>query len=362
MLMLLPYSPDIHNDNDEEIKGYTYNVTGGKRQMKTIVWYDVQRQSLLSRAAKTTFSHCQISNCRYRFALTKRNATLKHPFDADAVVIQGMAIFELSPPPRRDQNQVFVLAVRDTLPQIRHLDQKAIGKYWVKEFNWTMSFRLDSDVYLPYSYIWERKNTTHLDKKNYDSIFEEKDNDILWFVSHCITKSIREQYVEDLSKVVNVDIVGRCGKNKVCPKGAAHCSDNIVGKYKFYLAFENSFYKDYVTEKLFKFFNEDIIVVVRGATDYSKIAPKGTIIDANDFKSPSELGIFLKKLGADKERYISYLRQKDMYYTTGLNVPSSVAACKLCEYLHSLQKHRKIYDNIQDWWVGGIGKERTKDW
>ena len=168
--------------------------------------------------------------------------------------------------------------------------------------------------------------------------------------------------MEDLSKVVNVDIVGRCGKNKLCPKGAAHCSDNIVGKYKFYLAFENSFYKDYVTEKLFKFFNEDIIVVVRGATDYSKIAPKGTIIDANDFKSPSELGIFLKELGADKERYISYLRRKDMYYTTGLNVPSSVAACKLCEYLHSLQKHRKIYDDIQDWWVGGIGKERTKDW
>ena len=175
ILTLLPYSPDVHNDNDEEIKGYTYNVTGGTGQMKTIVWYDVQRQSLLSRAAKTTFSHCQINNCRYRFALTKRNATLKYPFDADAVGIQGKAIFELSPPPRRDSNQVFVLAVRDTLPQIRHLDQKVIGKYWVKEFNWTMSFRLDSDIYLPYSYIWERKNTTHLDNKNYDSIFEEKD-------------------------------------------------------------------------------------------------------------------------------------------------------------------------------------------
>ena len=44
-----------------------------------------------------------------------------------------------------------------------------------------------------------------------------------------------------------------------------------------------------MTEKEFKWFNEDIITVVRGARTYQNCLPFGAYIDADDFDSPVEL-------------------------------------------------------------------------
>ena len=59
------------------------------------------------------------------------------------------------------------------------------------------------------------------------------------------------RYVEELKQHLPVDVYGQCGSLK-CPRSAPdHCSSLLKNKYKFYLAFENSLCKDYVTEKFF---------------------------------------------------------------------------------------------------------------
>ena len=63
----------------------------------------------------------------------------------------------------------------------------------------------------------------------------------------------------------------------------------LESKYKFYLSFENAVCKDYVTEKFFKVLNYDIVPVVLGGADYSKLAPEKSYIDARDFKSIADL-------------------------------------------------------------------------
>ena len=100
-------------------------------------------------------------------------------------------------------------------------------------------------------------------------------------------------------------------------------------------------------------FNRDIVVVVRGGANYSRLVPPGTVIDASDFESATDLGYFLKQLAADKDRYLSYLKRKDNFYAEYKLVPVQEAYCKLCEYLHTLDQHRKMYDNIRDWWIKG---------
>ena len=60
----------------------------------------------------------------------------------------------------------------------------------------------------------------------------------------------RLAYAKELSKHISVDIYGACG-TMTCPRSSGKCGDMLDNDYKFYLAFENSNCKDYITEKFF---------------------------------------------------------------------------------------------------------------
>lgn len=70
-----------------------------------------------------------------------------------------------------------------------------------------------------------------------------------------------------MKNYVQIDIYGKCGKP--CPPPLnVDCRKIISIEYKFYLAFENSLCKDYITEKFFKMLYFDIIPVVYGGGTY----------------------------------------------------------------------------------------------
>jgi len=70
-------------------------------------------------------------------------------------------------------------------------------------------------------------------------------------VSNCRENNNRRKYAQELQKFISVDIYGGCGTKK-CPRSKkAECFEMLGKDYKFYLAFENSNCKDYITEKLF---------------------------------------------------------------------------------------------------------------
>ena len=89
----------------------------------------------------------------------------------------------------------------------------------------------------------------------------------IWLVSNCQAKSNRQNYVKMLRKYVQEDIFsegGKCGGKDVCPreKNENVCYDNIEKMYKFYLSFENSICRDYVTEKFFEMMERNIVIIV----------------------------------------------------------------------------------------------------
>ena len=326
----------------------------GSDKMKTLLWYDTAELSMVRLSTKARFSQCIYKNCQYKQFLTKTDSHPKNPFDAAAILIQAADINQLSPPPRRDEDQPFVLAVRDSF--YRSETDTRSSRKWSDLFNWTMTYRLDSDFVFPYAMILKRENKTNLVYKNYDRIFERKNNKAVWFVSHCMTSSRREHYVREMQNVMGIDIFGGCGRDPPCPKKTRdfeECHEQTAKKYKFYLAFENTFVEDYVSEKPFHWLNRDIIVVVRGGANYSRILPKGSVVDAGDFETPTKLGQYLAELAQDKVRYIEYLMRKDMYYATSNLEPAQEGSCKLCEYLNNLESHKKRYSNITEWWMKG---------
>ena len=69
-------------------------------------------------------------------------------------------------------------------------------------------------------------------------------------VSNCNAYNNRLRYALELMKYIPVDVYGFCGflKLDVLP---FHKWQPMLYKYKFYLAFENSNCRDYITEKFF---------------------------------------------------------------------------------------------------------------
>ncbi|KAI8436162.1 hypothetical protein MSG28_004250 [Choristoneura fumiferana] len=156
-------------------------------------------------------------------------------------------------------------------------------------FNWTWTYRLDSETKWGYLIVRDAENNIigpntemHWMKiKDMDPIddalrvkLRNKTKAAAWFVSNCRSRSGRENFVKHLQKALKsydltVDIYGKCGPLKCGRDKAAECNDMVERDYYFYLSFENSFAKDYVTEKLLYGLQHNAVPIVYGGANYT---------------------------------------------------------------------------------------------
>ncbi len=114
-------------------------------------------------------------------------------------------------------------------------------------FNWTMTYRPDSDIPVPLGRIIRKMSDSDMHDyarkvKPYDSLrdterfnssehllllsqnssevalwkmWSKRPRQVAWVVSHCPTHSRREDYVQELKQHIQVDVFGKCGQP--CP-------------------------------------------------------------------------------------------------------------------------------------------------
>ena len=165
-------------------------------------------------------------------------------------------------------------------------------------------------------------------------------------ISNCHDKSNRLEYIKELKKYIQVDFYGSCGDKK-CPIYYTNssikeddCKRIIFKEYKFFLAFENTFCKDYITEKFFHTLNHSIIPVVRGLGNYNLYVPKSGYINTFDFKSARHLADYLVYLDKNKTAFNSYFKWKKYIKPYPLNNIDNKdyhglgAICDMCIYMH----------------------------
>ena len=131
-------------------------------------------------------------------------------------------------------------------------------------------------------------------------------------ISHCGAVSLRDTYIEQLEAILGSQKVhryGACGELKNFSHGDLHSDMQTLGRYKFYLSFENAIERGYVTEKLFMPLKAGAIPVYLGAPDVPKLMrPRygPAYINVLDFSSPQELADHLLAVASDEEAFMKY--------------------------------------------------------
>ena len=149
-----------------------------------------------------------------------------------------------------------------------------------------------------------------------------------------------------------VDIYGACGSLK-CPRRESDCVEMLQKDYKFYLAFENSNCKDYVTEKFFtNALQNGVVPIVMGASveEYAAIAPPHSFLHVDQFDSPAALAEYLKLLDRDDNLYNEFFQ----WQTRGEWLRTRFF-CRVCSMLHYHQEQgpsRGAEGGWGQWWQG----------
>ena len=291
-------------------------------------WIDLQE---VNRCLKT----CFYKNCK-----SVANVALIRQSSAVIFCMTSYGIEKTPPlhPWERPVDQAWVFFAMESP---RHININRLP-IWENSLNWSMNYRLDSDIILPYGYLTTRNNRP---VRNYSEIFRTKIRFAAWIVSNCDAVSLRMKFVEKMVQYgLEVDVYGRCGQNLTMDP-----LEMINKRYKFYLGFENSFCSDYITEKFFRYYNLNTIVVVRGGADYKRLLPNGTYINAADYKSFKGLVNYLKQVGSNETLYTNYLKRKDCYKAFSSITRTCPSFCALCRKLNNLNIHRKVYETVPDY-------------
>ena len=326
--------PDRYNINNDSIKSI-------------LLWNDLfgKENWGFPKSASKNFKSlgCQVDNC---FITTNRDSVLQ----ADAIVfhIKGKLYSRPKVKPA-NQRWVFLMHEPPCLSNYKFL------KKWNGLFNWTMTYRMDSDVPMPYVHTCKKRPKKYQLLKQ--DILGKKKRLAAWMVSNCYAQSQRMEYTKELLKYMSVDVFGDCAsyfgqKNKCERNKESSCMQMISDQYKFYLSFENSFSVGYATEKFIKILNTYAVPVVRGDANYTSLGPPNSFIDTRNFKSPKHLAEYLLSLDQKDNDYFEFLKWKEDYESEDCG-PGDILQkrfCDLCEKLNSPKLARSYYANIYDWY------------
>ncbi|XP_032878295.1 alpha-(1,3)-fucosyltransferase 4 [Amblyraja radiata] len=206
-------------------------------------------------------------------------------------------------------------------------------------FNWTMTYRRESDIFVPYGYLYPRKKKRQI-------VLPKKTKLVAWVISNWNEDHARVKYYNKLKNYVSIDVYGKFGLDLK--------NNNVVLTvlpYKFYLSFENSQHVDYITEKLWKnAFLSSAVPVVLGPsrTNYEQYIPADSFIHVNDFSSPGKLAEYLMYLDKNSGSYKKYFEWKKGY-NVHLTQFWDEQYCKVCEAIQNAGRQHKTISNLDTW-------------
>ncbi|KAM3965945.1 uncharacterized protein ACR2FA_012796 [Aphomia sociella] len=314
-------------------------------------------------------NNCSVINC---YVTDDRNLFGGDITKFDAIAFNGRNMKPINLPNQRSPHQKYIYINMESGDNYPVCSEK-----FDNFFNLTATYRLDSDI--PYPYILIRNTNGDIVGPKLDMRWNElidvdeelpyklqnKSKAVAWFVSHCYSRSGRKEFVRRLQRALDpygleVDIYGSCGSLKCPIELKSKCDIILERDYYFYLSLENSFGKDYVTEKLLTALQHDVVPIVYGGANYSRFLPPGSYLDARQY-TVERLAETMVQLMNSPKLYQNYFKWKYHYRYYD---PSGVEnVCAVCAALNNntLVQMPKVYKEFRSWWNPNY-KDRCYFW
>ncbi|KAM4742695.1 alpha-(1,3)-fucosyltransferase 4-like [Anableps anableps] len=228
------------------------------------------------------------------------------------------------------------------------------SELWLLEgvFNLTMSYRTDSDIFLPYGYVVPRARTaaggpeggvTH----QLSHSRRPRKRFVAWVISNWSPTHARVGFYQQLRRFIRVDVFGRAGRPLQRGGGSVV---RLLRRYMFYLALENSQHTDYITEKLWNAVLAGAVPVVLGPSrqNYERFLPAEAFIHVEDFPTVKELARYLLTLRGDPARLRRHLDWRRSY---SLKQPRFWGEhyCTACRAVRRTSGRAQIVKDLRRW-------------
>ncbi|XP_027471788.1 alpha-(1,3)-fucosyltransferase 7 [Zalophus californianus] len=203
-------------------------------------------------------------------------------------------------------------------------------------FNWVLSYRRDSDIFVPYGRLEPHKGPA--------PPLPAKKGVAAWVVSNFQERQRRVHLYRQLVPHLQVDVFGRANRKPLC----ANCLLPTVAQYLFYLSFENSQHRDYITEKFWRnALAAGTVPVVLGPPRamYEAFAPADAFVHVDDFGTAQELASFL--VGMNESRYQRYFAWRDRLRVR-LFGDWRERFCAICTQYPRLPRDQ-VYQDLKGW-------------
>lgn len=295
------------------------------------------------------FKACDVSKCllsKDETAFNLSDVVVIRPFDLKTCI------------KKRRNGQVWIFMEHES-PKSFDPAHKGMQECYRNMFNWTFTYRRDSDFTLVHGYFKPNKGRSRIDLSRLEQDIKSKTRNAVGFISNCNVSSQRDIFAQELNATgLNLDIVGGCGNLK-CRNDNRHktswnttgakneCFDVLNSKYKFYLSFENALCADYVTEKsLNLIMSRNIVPVIRDGVNHSLYHPPGSYIHTSEFANVQKLVSHLLGIANNKARYREYFNWRKHYAVHGIIDILQQTFCEICKRSHNLDKYHRIYDDV----------------
>ncbi|KAJ0063913.1 hypothetical protein NL108_013715 [Boleophthalmus pectinirostris] len=208
-------------------------------------------------------------------------------------------------------------------------------------FNLTCNYRRDSDIFTPYGSL--------VPVTNNDEPFTQipiKDKLVCWIVSNWNIRHKRVEYFKELKKHLEIKAYGLAFGQRISKEMYVQ----IMSSCKFYLSFENSIHKDYITEKFYRPLELGAVPVVLGPPreNYEIHAPAQSFIHVDDFASPKELAERLQHLDQHPEEYMDYFEWRNSFKVVSTWFGHE-HACRTCYYLQTMNRYQSLR-SLNNWY------------